>query len=265
MDDPLHPVVDGVIQLPWGSMSTFLIEMRRGERRLARGTCLTVSHGGRWFVVTNRHNVTGRNQFTDQPMRRDGAVPDQIIVCLPTRDLGNRWWGHLMNLYGEDERPRWSEHPGLGAAVDVVAMPFDRPSEARCFGITLDDHYDFAVEVGEPLHVVGYRDGEPLFSAFPQWIETHLRTDPFGEWNGLPAFLVEGSLAPGSSGSPVFAYRTGTADLLRSDGGPVGSKWATRFMGVYSGRTPEGLGLVWNLRAVRAVVEAALARERSGP
>lgn len=261
MDDLIHPVVDGVIQLPWGSMSTFLLEMRRGERILARGTCLTVSHGGRWFVVTNRHNVTGRNQYTDQPINPHGAVPDHLVLCLPTPDLGNRWWGHAMALYDEDDRPLWSEHPRLGAAVDVVALPFDKPPEARCFGVMLDDHCDFPVEVGEPLHVVGYRDGEPLFSAFPQWIETRLRSDRSGEWNGLPAFLVEGRLAPGSSGSPVFAYRTETADLRCSDGGPVGSDWATRFMGVYSGRTPESLGVVWNLEAVRAAVEAALLLE----
>lgn len=260
MDDPIHPVVDGVIQLPWGSMSTFLLEMRRDERTLARGTCLTVSHGGRWFLVTNRHNVTGRNQYTDQPINRHGAVPDRLLLCLPTPDLGNRWWGHAVALYDEDDRPLWSEHPGLGVAVDVVALPFERPAEARCFGLMLDDHYDFPVAVGEPLHVVGYRDGEPLFSAFPQWIETGLRTDTSDDWNGLPAFLVEGRLAPGSSGSPVFAYRTDTDGLRRSDGGPVGSDWASRFMGVYSGRTREGFGVVWNLGAVRAVVEAALLR-----
>jgi hypothetical protein len=252
-----HEVVGGVIQLPWASMSTFLVEMQFRGTPLSRGTCLTVSHGDHWFVVTNRHNVTGRDQYTNDCLHDMGGVPNQLAIVLPTADLGNEWWVHGIDLYDDQGEPTWSEHPSLGAAVDVVALPFDKPPQGRCFGVHVTEHNDFAVVVGNPVNCIGYRDGEPMFSAFPQWIDCTLETPLDDSWDGRPAFLIRGPTAKGSSGSPVIAYREDAQDLRRSDGSPVGSDWATRFLGIYSGRTPTGAGVVWNLACVRAVVEEA--------
>lgn len=252
-----HEVVDGVIQLPWASMSTFLVEMQFRGTPLSRGTCLTVSHWGRWFIVTNRHNVTGRDQYTNKCLHDMGGVPDQLAVVLPTADLGNEWWVHGIPLYDDEGEPTWSEHPTRGAAVDVVALPFEKPPQGRCFGIHVTEQDDFAVDVGDPVNCVGYRDGQPMFSAFPQWIDCTLETPLNDRWDGKPAFLIRGPTAKGSSGSPVIAYREDAQDLRRSDGSIVGSNWATRLVGLYSGRTPTGAGVVWNLTCVRDVVESA--------
>lgn len=244
--------------LPWASMHTFLVEMQVHGLPLSRGTCLTVSHRDRWFVITNRHNVTGRNQYSNRCLSRTGGLPDQLAVCLPTNDLGNRWWVHRIPLFDEANCPTWIEHPVLGAKVDVVALAFDNPPQARCFGALLDDHFDFSVDVGEQVSAIGYRDGEPLFSGFPQWISCALETPLTAWWDGLPAFLIRGPTAKGSSGSPVLAYRENALSLCRSDGSPIGSDWATRLLGVYSGRVSDGVGLVWNLGVVREIVDHAV-------
>ncbi len=254
-----HPLADGVIQLPWASMHTFLVEMQLEGEGLAWGTCLTVSHEGQWFVVTNRHNVTGRNQYSGKPMREDQREPDQLAIVLPTDDLGNLWYIHGVALYDSDGRPTWTEHPVLGGQVDVVALPFDKPIEGKCFGAMLGDKDDFAVGIGDPLHTIGYRGAEPLFSIFPQWIECSLATSLLDTWEGLPAFLIDGRLAKGSSGSPVVAYRENAEELTRSDGSVIGSNWASRILGVYSGSVSPGVGLVWNLECVREIVEHAMA------
>ncbi|MNY10099.1 hypothetical protein D3C86_1430560 [compost metagenome] len=178
-------------------------------------------------------------------------------MLLPTLDLGNEWWVHGVALYDAAGQPTWSEHPLFGAEIDVVALPFEKPPQARCFGIHLTEHNDFALEVGDAVNCIGYRKGEPMFSAFPQWIDCRLETPLNDSWQGKPAFLIRGPTAEGSSGSPVIAYRDNAEELRRSDGTLVGSNWATRLLGLYSGRTPDGAGLVWNLACIRDVVEHA--------
>lgn len=258
VSDP-HFVVDGTIMLPWASMHTFLVAMQVNERTLSRGTCMTVSHRGRWFVVTNRHNVTGRDQYSGRCLSPTGGVPDRLALCLPTDVSGGGWSVHGLALSDADGRPTWTEHPVHGAAVDVVALAFETPPQARCFGALLDDRDDFAVEVGDPVHAIGYRAGRPMFSVFPRWIAATLKTPLADRWSDLPAFLIDGPTAAGSSGSPVLAYREPAEDLRRSDGSRIGASWASRLLGVYSGRVPGGSGVVWNLGCVRAIVDHALA------
>lgn len=252
-----YPLVDGTVIIPWASMSVFLIEMRVNGRILSRGTCVAVARDDRWFIVTNRHNVTGRDQYDGRCLSPTGGLPDEVVVVLPAGRLGDDWYGHAIALFDADEGPRWTEHPEHGARVDVVALPFDRPAAARCFGMSLDDRNDFAVRPGDPVNVIGYRDALPAFAAFAQWVDGTLESPLSGGWNDLPAFLIRGETRSGLSGSPVIAIREPAFDLRRSDGSAIGSNWAERFLGIYSGRTRDGAGVVWNLDCVRAVVDAA--------
>jgi hypothetical protein len=124
----------------------------------------------------------------------------------------------------------------------------------------LDDHYDFAVEPGEEVTAIGYRLGQPEFSLFPQWIACELVTPIDQEFDGLPMFLVRGDTEKGSSGSPVIAYREDASKLRHADGRRLtAADWASRFLGIYSGRLRQGrdLGIVWSIACVRAVVENA--------
>ena len=259
---PSYPYApkNGVIQLPWECMYTFMLEPRFGERVLGRGTCFSVSRNGRWFIVTNRHNVTGHRQGTRVCINEHGLVPDHLVIALPTNQLGDRWWGHAIKVRDDDWSPLWVEHPTYGGQVDVVALAFDRPPQAKVFGALLDDLNDFAVTPGDVAHALGYRRGEPEFSLFPQWIECAVQTPIEAHWEDLPRFLVQGDFFHGSSGSPVLAYREDAFELPRSDGSPVSASEASRLLGIYSGRVvgAEDLGVVWNLGCVREVVDHAL-------
>lgn len=239
-------------------MHTFLVEMQVNGIGLARGTCLAISHKNQWFIVTNRHNVTGRDQYSGRCLSRTGGVPDQLAILMPTSDLGNYWHIHGLPLFDGKGQPTWTEHPVYGPDADVVALALNPPPQARLFGARLSDHDDFAVEVGDPVCAVGYRRGEPLFSAFPQWIQCALESPLAGTWEGLPAFLIKGPTAQGSSGSPIIAHREDAFNLKRADGSPIGAGWATRFLGVYSGRIADGVGIVWNFNCVREIVDRAL-------
>lgn len=247
-----------LIEIPWANMHTFLIEMQVNGRKLARGTCIAVSRNGQSFILTNRHNVTGRDQYTNKCLSRTGGVPDHLVVCLPTQNLGNYWWCHGVPLYDASGNQLWIEHPLHGANIDVVALPFDPPPQAKCFFVLLDDIDNFSVTVGDAVHAVGYRGGNPLFSMFPQWIECTIQTQLSFQWNRLPAFLINGATAEGCSGSPVIAHREDATKLTRSDGSLIATSWASRILGIYSGRsTTEDLGVVWNLECMREIIDHA--------
>lgn len=264
---PSYPYAlkDGVIELPWACMHTFMLELRAGDKIIGKGTCFSVSRNGRWFILTNRHNVTGHRQGTTVCINEHGLVPDHLVLALPTRQLGEFWWAHAIKVRDDDWSPLWVEHPVYGADVDVVALPLDRPPEARLFGVELDDLNDFAVGVGDLAHALGYRRGEPEFALFPQWIECSVQTPIEAHWKGLPRFLVRGDFFHGSSGSPVLAYREDAFALRRSDGSLVGASSVARLLGIYSGRVvgAEDLGVVWNLECVREIVDHALEKGRA--
>jgi hypothetical protein len=264
---PTYPYasVNGVIQLPWESMYTFMVVMGAGKITLATGTCFCVSRNEKWFIVTNRHNVTGLNQHTNVCLDPNGRVPLQLTVILPTGNLGNEWWSHVIRVRDDDWSPLWIEHPVYGRKIDVVAFPIIRPPEARFFGASLDDANDFPLEVGDAAHAVGYRRGEPEFSLFPQWIPCTLETSLQSRWNELPAFLVRGNFFRGSSGSPVLAYREDAQNLRRSDGSVIASNWASRLLGLYSGRVigNENLGVVWKVECIREIIDHTLQRSQT--
>jgi hypothetical protein len=248
--------------LPWASMSTFLVVPHVNGLALSRGTCVAVSHGENWHIVTNRHIVTGRDQYTNRCLSPTGGVPDKLTIFLQKRGDFYSCWKHVIPLYDDDMRPTWSEHPIYGKAVDVVALPIKMPPQAFCMGVMLNDHFDFQVEVGDQVNVVGYRDGEPLIYAFPQWVDCTLKSPLTSRWSDLPAFLIAGPTRKGSSGSLVLAYRKNTEQLLRYANGSLINvrDWVHRPLGIYSGRVneAEGVGLVWNLSCMREIVENAI-------
>lgn len=246
-------------------MTTFYVQSQFRGEKLDSATCFAVSHAGRWFLVTNRHVVTGVDQNTGFVHDEHGRVPDQLAICLPTGELGQDWYVHGEPLYDDDGAPLWTEHPTQAGRVDVVALEFHKPPQGRCFGATLDDPHDFPVTVGEPVTAIGYRGGEADFAFFAQWIECVLETPLADEQHALPRFLINGAIAGGSSGSPVVAHRDNAEALRRSDGSLIGSNWASRLLGVYSGRLisresedpAHQIGVVWNLQCLRDIINAA--------
>ena len=89
------------------------IRMYYGQTLLASGTCFFVMSIDGPVLVTNRHNFTGRNNFTDELLHKEGAIPDHAVVTMhgPHEVL------YHIDLadHGNPEAPAWTEHPTLGA------------------------------------------------------------------------------------------------------------------------------------------------------
>jgi hypothetical protein len=73
------------------SIIPLLIEGRFDQTRLSTGTAfIAVAAGNRPVLITNRHNVTGRNNDTGVCLSSTGGVPNNLVVWHNARTgLGN--------------------------------------------------------------------------------------------------------------------------------------------------------------------------------
>ena len=102
------------------SMQSLLLKMQFNGQLLSTGTGFIVRTPIGPVLVTNRHNVTGRDQNTGQPLSRTGAIPNETLEQMKdskhTAVGSNALKDYLMpmkNHYGknildcENERISW--------------------------------------------------------------------------------------------------------------------------------------------------------------
>ena len=70
--------------------------MQFDGQALSTGTAFVVSTPKGPYLITNRHNVTGRNQETDAPLSKTGGVPNLIVIFHNQKGLLGRWVPRLV-------------------------------------------------------------------------------------------------------------------------------------------------------------------------
>lgn len=259
------------------------IEMFFRDQPLATGSAFFYEHDGRTFIVTNRHNLTGRHQVTGKPLdEKRGGIPNRLVLRVPLSEKSGTdvQFGRIvatLELNWEDKPDPWLEHPILGPHADVVAIDMHRfwPQLPRPFAHvnTIPNSASLVVGPASKVSVIGYPFGQAVGKHFPVWVSGSLASDLEFDADDKPAVFIDCRTNKGSSGSAVFAYVPGglvqvednstdqNPDIFMHYSHKDGSLWAMfgvavhRFIGIYSGRINDraDIGLVWRPEVIEAV------------
>ena len=240
---------------------------------ISSGTGFFYETGNRWFLVTNLHNVTGRDFQTGKVISELARVPSRLVAKLSTYDLGGGQDGnfaigpHNVPLY-DGTQARWLEHPEASSSFDVVAIPWERPEACPDFMHNAANRIskdNIPVEPGCTVFVVGFPEAISVGFGLPLWKSGYVASEPhydvtlggrLQDYGGLlggrcvPAFFIDAQTRKGMSGSPVFARYYGPWDMndpyrpvnpdeqgfWNRDDVTLWGSVGTQFVGCYSGR-----------------------------
>lgn len=235
------------------------IQMRFNGIVLSSGTGFVMhTPSGKWVLITNRHNVTGRRQDTGECLSATtGAIPNEILIHHHRGGVSGGWLAKVEALY-ENDNPRWVEHPTLGAKADFVALPLCNLAGTDTFSWNTEpEKNEQAIAPAEAVSVVGFPFGLAYDGYHPIWATGFVASEPRLNYDGLPVFLIDSRTRQGQSGSPVVKHSSGGAVLLKNGSSVLGSGQITTWLGIYSGRihSESDIGMVWKKEAVIELVK----------
>lgn len=202
---------------------------------------------GKNFLITNWHVVSGRHPTTNSPLSPKAAIPN-VISCWfhGSKEVGT-WVRIQLPLvnWGTEEK-LWLEHP-MGKNIDVIALPLED------LFITLYPLYpnlfitDVKISPSEPVSIIGFPFGLPSSGQLPIWKTGHVASDTDFDFDDKPAFLIDATVRPGMSGSPVVVRER---EFLSDDKSIFIPINASKFLGIFSGGMKEEhkdieIGIVW--------------------
>ena len=248
-----------------GSTITTQLGLFYHDKQLATETGFFYKWNGQFFLITNWHNITGRNPQTLKLLCKHGGIPDR--VKFKVRYLGSYadWMTIERPLYEDTDdsapsKPVWLEHAYHHNKIDVIAIPIPIPAGGEVTTINEVNTARVLLRVATDVFVLGYPKGISGGGEFPIWKRASIATEPDIQLDALPKMLVDTATREGMSGAPVIAVaRRG---VLEPEAGLAGN-WDSgyRFVGVYSGRLGHGeleaqLGIVWKAQVVDDIVQA---------
>ena len=123
------------------------------------------------------------------------------------------WNDKTIELFDDDSKPLWIEHPILEGNVDVVAIPIQIPNDCfTMFFMPGNDSRNFKLGIADNVNIIGFPTGKWVLGKFkkyeikfPIWITGQVASEPDIDIGGMPYFYIESSAQSGNSGSPVVA------------------------------------------------------------
>ena len=243
------------------SIRSLYITTCYNETKLATATGFVVNKNDEYYLITNRHVVTGRNNETGECLDSVyGAIPNVLKVWLPYKvEDGFEWNSRKIDLYDSNEKNTWLEHPIYKDKVDVVALKIEKYDEMTfCHNVISD----YKPVVTENVFIIGYPFGfniNPGIGRYGIWSTGIVASDPdldlVIKGNQLPAFLVDAKTRHGQSGSPVIYYKS--AGMVRQNDGSYSWQSQTTYgIGIYSGRINKDsdLGYVWKWNLIQEII-----------
>jgi hypothetical protein len=254
------------------SFNCVLIEVfwESDEAGLAVGSAFVVRRDEQEYLVTARHNFTGRD--ADGHLRSSrGVEPTRVLARFLTSTDPYEWDDVMLPLLDADAFPLWFEHPNFGRDVDVAVLPLgDRGHVLPAFDIfDVAAHEEPSVRVGDDLFVAGYPLGHASYEGLPIWIRASIASEPWMRYGNLPSYLIDAATTEANSGSAVILRPPIGAHVRTTNRGIRAAADDENWIaGVYSGRIDDrGLtvGVVWRVRAIIDIIQSHTSIESVAP
>lgn len=211
------------------------------HQRLAVGSGFVAKLNGANYLVTARHNLSGREWPGNQLKSKWSVEPDRVIMKMQVAVPGVLAWSDReVRLVDEHGAPLWFEHPRLGRGADIAALPLEDDEE------WFVDAFDIAkpppdrepmLAAGDDLFVVGFPRGFTPYVGVPIWTRASIASEPGLDYENRPMYLVDARTRKGHSGSAVV-LRPGVSRTVRMSDDTlyttsIDDAWIA---GLYSGR-----------------------------
>lgn len=239
------------------SAQSLHLEMRAYGNTLSSGTGFVVFSPKGPVLITNRHNVTGLNNSTHEPLHPKGYFPNEIAIIHNRKGKLGEWVERIEPILDNFE-PLWIQHPTLGATVDFVALPLTNLTDVELYPYTINNEPKIFVGPSDTVSVVGFPFGINGGGSLAVWATGFMATEHFVNYENQPKFLIDCRARPGQSGSAVIAHRNGGMVPMEDGGSSAFSGPVTKFLGIYSGRINDqsDLGIVWKASAIKELVDS---------
>lgn len=242
------------------SIQSLFCQLKFNNQVLATATGFVVKTRTGQAFLTNRHNVTGRDNLTGELLSDTGGVPNQIVIAHHSAGRLGEWRLMPQSLITSNGSPLWREHPNLGARADFVALPLTNIEGIATFPYELAEEPRLSIAPSDVVSVVGFPFGMSTGGLLGIWASGFIASEPQACLNAsdLPIFYIDCRGRPGQSGSAVIVHRNGGAVAM--EGGQLGFPTGpvTRLLGIYSGRVnaESDIGIVWKTSALKELAEA---------
>lgn len=243
---------------PFSQVPIF-IKMKFGTTELAIGTAFFYRRNDALFLISNWHNLSGRDPKTKKPLADHGGVPNVVscYLCLNGPYIKREWLELPLN---ENESPIWYQHPISGSDIDIAVLPVSLNEKFQAIVINDLPFTRMDLRVSHDVFVLGYPLGIMNTHGIPVWKRASVASEP---GTSEPYYFVDTATRSGMSGSPViFRYRGFYKNNLQAPE-IADDDWfgeGDMFAGIYSGRLGASsleaqLGLVWKPHLIDEIIE----------
>ncbi len=231
------------------SLSSLQINVYYHDEQLGSATGFIISSNRKLYLVTNWHVLSGRDHDTGMPLdKKNCAIPNRIEVVY-TRGQNKL----LLPVLNDDNEAKWIEHSQRVLnekqvqvpIADVALLPIEYgniPSSSELPVLNLTSYAkDIDIVPALPVSIIGFpfQDKEKWSNNLPIWITGFVASEPNENIQRRPLMYINAAGFKGLSGSPVVVRVLGGSYF--SKGGALniendGKGYATKFLGIYSGR-----------------------------
>lgn len=237
MPDPIDPIA----ALNPLSRATVHLTMhfKAPDSPISDRQCLGTATGfirevrGQSFLITARHNLTGRDPKTKKLISDTGGIPNEIDLNGFNLQASSPLYGPPNDPNDSDRcPPLFYEHP-TDRTIDVAVLPFTPPSDSHFawdeyFFDEVQNQASIDLRVTQTCFVIGFPlglvDRTIPAHVLPIYKTANIAFEPHVDFRGRPIVIIDVTTRHGMSGSPVIVHQKyfGTPQY--------------RLVGIYTGR-----------------------------